>query len=230
MNVMRRELAARQPEPPLVVVLDDDEAMRTALNEILLSIGIEAAGYATAAELRSARLPDRPTCLILDVRLKEVNGLELQDELVRSGFTSPIILMTGYADIPMCVRAMKAGAADFLTKPFRDQDLIDAVILALRQDEAHRRNVRDAEALIHRFATLSPREQQVMALVVSGQMNKQVAHALGISLVTTKLHRGAAMRKMAAQSLADLVRMGETLGLGDIPDAPTERLVLTPRY
>lgn len=226
---MRCDAVALAPELPLVVVVDDDEGMRTALNEILLSIGIEAASYATAAELRAARLPDRPTCLVLDVRLKEVNGLELQDELVRSGFTSPIILMTGYGDIPMCVRAMKAGAADFLTKPFRDQDLIDAVILALKQDEINRRGVRDAEALTHRFATLSPREQQVMSQVVAGRMNKQIAYTLGISLVTTKLHRGAAMRKMAAQSLADLVRMGEALGLGDAPTALADQVVHTPR-
>jgi len=195
---------------PLVLIVDDDEAIREALTDLLRSVGIEARSFGSTKELLDAPT-DRPGCLILDVRLPGLSGLDLQAQLTRSGNTRPIIFMTGHGDIPMSVRAMKAGAMDFLTKPFRDQDMLDAVAAAIDKDMAQRRDAAAAKEVAALAATLTPRETEVMAAVVKGLMNKQIAGLLGISEITVKLHRGNVMRKMAVRSVADLVRKAELL-------------------
>ena len=162
---------------------------------------------------------DVPGCLVLDIRLQGVSGLDVQDQLARSDIRLPVILMTGHGDIPMTVRGMKAGAIDFLTKPFRDQDMLDAVYAALEQDRDMRAKRQENAETFARYKTLSPREQQVMALVVTGLLNKQIAGELGLSEITVKIHRGAAMKKMAARTLPELVRMADALGLGTKDDA-----------
>ncbi len=198
-------------EAPLVLIVDDDEAIREALTDLLRSVGIEAKSFGSTRELLDAAPSDRPGCLILDVRLPGLSGLDLQAQLARSGNTRPIIFMTGHGDIPMSVRAMKAGALDFLTKPFRDQDMLDAVAAAIDQDRAQRRDAAAAKQVAALAATLTPREAEVMAAVVKGLMNKQIAGQLGISEITVKLHRGNVMRKMEVRSVADLVRKAELL-------------------
>jgi FixJ family two-component response regulator len=198
-------------EAPLVLIVDDDEAIREALTDLLRSVGIEAKSFGLTRELLDAAPSDRPGCLILDVRLPGLSGLDLQAQLARSGNTRPIIFMTGHGDIPMSVRAMKAGALDFLTKPFRDQDMLDAVAAAIDQDRAQRRDAAAAKQVAALAATLTPREAEVMAAVVKGLMNKQIAGQLGISEITVKLHRGNVMRKMDVRSVADLVRKAELL-------------------
>jgi FixJ family two-component response regulator len=198
-------------EKPLVVIVDDDEGMRESVAEILRSVGTEAVGFGSTADLLAAQLPDRPGCLILDVRLPGLSGLELQSKLIAMGNKLPIIFMTGYGDVPMTVRAMKAGALDFLTKPFRDQEILDAVSVAIERD-IFRRSVSSATAEVGELAgTLTPREYEVMESVVAGRMNKQIAHQLGVSEITVKVHRSRVMQKMQVTSVADLVRKVELL-------------------
>ena len=198
------------PFPPAE---NDDEALREALAALFRSVGLQVKSFASAAEFRQTLLPDVPSCLVLDIRLPGLGGLEFQADLARANIQIPIIFMTGHGDIPMSVRAMKAGAVEFLTKPFRDQDMLDAVQLAIEQN---RRQHKDAVAtfkLKANFETLSPREQQIMSLVAAGLMNKQIAAEIGVSEVTVKVHRGSVMRKMGAKSIADLVRMSDALGV-----------------
>ncbi len=196
-----------------VHIVDDDASLRTALDSLFRSTGHATRTYGSAQEFMEAGGAEGPGCLVVDVRMPGVSGLDFQEHLAREGVRMPVILMTGHGDIPMSVRAMKAGAVDFLTKPFREQDMLDAVAAALARDEAQRAGDSKTDALKTQFATLSPRERQVMALVASGKMNKQVAGDLALSEITVKIHRGAAMRKMGAKSLADLVRMAEALNL-----------------
>jgi FixJ family two-component response regulator len=203
------------PEPakddPLVLIVDDDAGMREAVVDLLQSVDIEARAFGSTAELLAAALPDRLGCLILDVRLPGLGGLEFQTRLESLGIALPIVFMTGFADVPMSVRAMKAGATDFLIKPFRDQDMLDAIEAAIARDRS-RRNQRAAAMTVETLAaTLTPREREVMAEVVKGRLNKQIAGDLGISEVTVKLHRGKVMRKMQVRSVADLVRKVEVL-------------------
>ncbi|MEI9983839.1 MAG: response regulator [Aliidongia sp.] len=187
--------------------------MREALGSLLRSVGMQARVHPSVDAFLAARRPDAPGCLILDVRLPGMSGLDLQTQLAGLGIHLPVILMTGHGDVPMSVRGMKAGAVDFLIKPFRDQDMLDAISTAVARDKAWRAADAGECRPANRFASLSPRERQVMGLVAAGKMNKQVAGELGLSEITVKIHRGAAMRKMGARTLADLVRMAETLGL-----------------
>jgi len=198
-------------ERAIVHVIDDDESVRHALDRTFRSVGLETRTYGTAREFIDAPRSDLPGCIVLDVRLPGTNGLELQTQLTELGIRLPVVLITGHGDIPMTVRAMKAGAVDFLPKPFRDQDMLDAVSTAIDRDRRRRTAEDETAEIMARIATLSPREQQVMMLVAAGKLNKQVAGDLGISEVTVKIHRGAAMRKMGARSLADLVRMADAL-------------------
>jgi len=197
----------------IVHIVDDDAGLREALDSLFRSVGLGTRLYATAQEFLDTPLPDVPNCLVLDIRLPGVSGLDFQAQLAAAGVDVPIVLMTGYGDIPMSVRGMKAGAVDFLTKPFRDQDMLDAVAAAHARDRANRTSARGNADLQARLDTLSPRERQVMEHVVTGLMNKQIAFELGLSEITVKIHRGNAMRKMGAKSLAELVRMAETLKL-----------------
>jgi FixJ family two-component response regulator len=195
---------------PIVHIVDDDDSLQRALDSLLRSVGLQTRTYGSAREFLDSKREDQPGCMVVDVRLPGLSGLDFQEQLANFGIRMPTVLITGHGDIPMTVRAMKAGAVDFLAKPFRDQDMLDAVAVALKRD-TDRRTADSATALVRdRFATLSPREQQVMMLVTSGKMNKQVAGDLGLSEITVKIHRGAAMRKMSARTLADLVRMADT--------------------
>jgi FixJ family two-component response regulator len=194
-----------------VHIVDDDASMRGALEGLFDSVGLQTQSYATAKDFLSADRSERPGCIVLDVRLPDMNGLEFQTRLVQIGVGIPIVMMTGFGDIPMSVHAMKHGAVDFLSKPFRDQDMIDAVLAAIQRDRQRRLVHNDISLLKERFETLSPREQEVMMLVAAGKMNKQVAGDLGISEITVKIHRGAAMHKMGAKTYADLVRMADFL-------------------
>jgi RNA polymerase sigma factor (sigma-70 family) len=196
-----------------VFVVDDDPALREALSSLFRSVGMQVKLFASAAEFLQHKRADEASCLVLDVRLPGASGLDFQAELQKANIRIPIIFMTGHGDIPMSVRAMKAGAVDFLAKPFRDQDMLDAVAAALKRDEQVREAESASKALHGAFEQLTAREREVMALVTSGLMNKQVAARLGLSEITVKIHRGQAMRKMKAKSLADLVRMAEALGL-----------------
>jgi FixJ family two-component response regulator len=198
-------------EKPLVHVVDDDASMRSALEGLFESVGLQTQTYATAKDFLSAKLSERPGCIVLDVRLPDMNGLEFQTRLIQSGVGIPVVMMTGFGDIPMSVHAMKRGAVDFLAKPFRDQDMLDAVLAAIERDQQRRVVENDDSQLKERFETLSPREQEVMLLVTAGKMNKQVAGDLGISEITVKIHRGAAMHKMRARTYAELVRMADAL-------------------
>jgi FixJ family two-component response regulator len=205
------------PQQPVVLVIDDDASLRDALSSLFRSVGLHVQTFASAPEFLQSKLPDAPSCLVLDVRLPGLSGLDFQSELAKSNVRIPIIFMTGHGDIPMTVRAMKAGAVEFLTKPFREQDMLDAVQLGLDRDRSRRELDSAASKLRASFETLSPREQEIMGLVTAGLMNKQIAGKVGISEITVKVHRGSVMRKMGAKTLADLVRMAETLGLGRTP-------------
>ena len=198
---------------PTVFVIDDDEDMRDALGNLFASVGHEVKLFGSTAEFLEKAPADAPGCLVLDVRLPGMSGLDFQSKLLDTNAQIPIIFMTGHGDIPMSVRAMKAGAVDFLTKPFRDQDMLDAVGRAIETDRVRRSSQQATSGVRESFARLSPREREVMTLVTRGLMNKQVAHELGLSEITVKLYRGQAMRKMGAGSLADLVRMAELLKL-----------------
>jgi FixJ family two-component response regulator len=196
-----------------VFVVDDDGAMRVALMNLIRSVGLRVELFASAQEFLRSKLPDVPSCLILDVRLPGLSGLDLQRRTTESGMEIPIIFLTGYGDIPMTVRAMKAGAVEFLTKPFRDQDLLDAIQQALERDRQTRDQRVAIEELRRRFASLTPREREVMVRVVAGLLNKQIAAELGTSHTTVKIQRHQVMEKMGAVSLPELVRMADQLGI-----------------
>ena len=201
---------------PVVFVVDDDASVRRGLTNLFRSVDLRAEAFGSASEFLQSRLPDIASCLVLDIRLPGISGLDFQIELAKVNIHIPIIFMTGHGDIPMTVRAMKAGAVDFLTKPFRDQDMLDAVAMAIARDGKRREDeklILDLRAL---FETLTLREREMMALVAAGRMNKQVAAEIGLAEITVKIHRGHIMRKMGAKTLADLVRMAEALGIGPV--------------
>lgn len=204
---------AHVPAKPTVFVVDDDQSMQRALALLLKSVGLDVCVFSSTADLLRHKFPDVPSCLVLDVRLPGISGLDFQGELAKSGIKLPIIFMTGFGDIPMSVRAMKAGAVDFLTKPFRDQDMLDAVGRAIENDRVRRSNDDAMSEIRARFESLTPREREVMALVSAGLMNKQVAAEIGLSVITVKIHRGHIMKKMRAKSLAELVIMADALGI-----------------
>jgi FixJ family two-component response regulator len=198
---------------PVVFVVDDDPSMRNALTNLFRSVGLQAKVFGSTSELLQGKLPDVPSCLVLDIRLPGQSGLDFQAELAKANIHMPVIFVTGHGDIPMTVRAMKAGAVDFLTKPFREQDMLDAVAKAIERDRKRRNDDEVQSELKSRLASLTPREQEVLAPVASGLMNKQIAAEIGLAEITVKIHRGHIMKKMAARSLADLVRMAEALGV-----------------
>jgi FixJ family two-component response regulator len=198
---------------PLVFIVEDDESMRRALGNLFQSVGLEAVMFGSAAEMLQSELPDVASCLVLDIRLPGLSGLDFQAELAKANIRMPIIFMTGHGDIPMSVRAMKGGAVDFLTKPFRDQDMLDAVTVAIERDRKRRETDKIVANLRTHFETLTPREREILALVSSGLMNKQIAAELSLAEITVKIHRGHIMKKMGAKSLADLLRKAETLGI-----------------
>jgi FixJ family two-component response regulator len=212
---MKEGVLSRVPAPvdAIVIVLDDDPLTRGSLSSLFRSVGLSVKAFASATELLENPLPAVPSCLVLDVRLPRVSGFELQAELGRLGIEIPIIFISGHADVPMSVKAMKDGAVDFLTKPFRDQEILDAVTGALERDRRRRSDEQSKLDRCARFESLTPRERQVMSLVTAGLMNKQVAVRIGISEMTVRIHRGHVMRKMDAKSLADLVLMAESLGV-----------------
>jgi FixJ family two-component response regulator len=197
--------------PGVVFVIDDDASMRAALEDLIRSVGLQVRLFGSSEEFLQSKLPDFPGCLVLDVRLPGMSGLIFQREVARAGIALPVIFITGHGDIPMGVRAMKAGAVEFLTKPFHEQDLLDAIHVALERDKERRRGARVASELQERYVALTERERQIMALVVIGQANKRIAAELNLSEMTVKVHRGQVMRKMKAGSLPELVRMADRL-------------------
>jgi FixJ family two-component response regulator len=202
----------KQPDS-IVFVVDDDSSVREAIESLIQSVGLRVETFETAQEFLRSKRPDVPGCVVLDVRLPGLSGLDLQRELAAHGIKLPVIFITGHGDIPMSVRAMKAGALEFLTKPFRDQDLLDAIQQALERDRTARQHQMETTELREHFDSLTSREREVMGLVVSGLLNKQIAGELGTSEVTIKIHRSQVMKKMGAGSLAELVRMTEKLGI-----------------
>jgi len=206
--------APESGEQPIVFVIDDDESLRDTLKRLFATVGLRAETFASTADFLRRKLPAVPTCLVLDVRLPGISGLDFQAELARIGIAIPIVFMTGYGDIPMTVKAMKAGALEFLPKPFRDQDMLDAVQLALERDRTKRQAERANAQMRASFESLTPREREVMAFVTTGLMNKQIAAEMGLAEITVKLHRGNLMRKMNARSVAELARMAQILGIG----------------
>jgi FixJ family two-component response regulator len=198
---------------PIVFIIDDDPSMRRALTNLFQSVGLEVEAFGSAPEMLQSKLPDVASCLVLDIRLPGLSGLDLQSELTRANIHIPIIFITGHGDIPMTVRAMKSGAVDFLSKPFRDQDLLDAVVAAIERDRKRREVEKTVANLQSLFEALTSREREVLTLVASGLMNKQIAAELGLAEITVKIYRGHVMKKMGARSLADLIRMTETLGI-----------------
>ena len=197
--------------PSIVYIIDDDPSIRAALDSLLRSVGLETRLHESVQQFKDAKRPMAAGCIVLDVRLPGQSGLEFQAQLADFGIRLPVILMTGHGDIPMSVRAMKAGAVDFLSKPFRDQDMLDAVLSAIARDSERLLAEQALDGLQSQYATLSAREREVMGLVASGKMNKQVAGDLGLSEITVKIHRGSAMRKMKARTFADLVRISEAI-------------------
>ena len=201
------------PTAPIVFVIDDDGSIRAAISSLIRSVGLRVEVFASVSEFLAHKRSSTTSCLILDVRLPGVSGLEFQSELAKADAEIPIIFITGHGDIPMTVKAMKAGAVEFLTKPFRDQDLLDAIQVALERARVKEEKDRAVSDLKRNFSTLTPREQEVMAWVAGGLLNKQVAAEIGVTEITGKVHRGNVMRKMAAKSFADLVRMADLLGI-----------------
>jgi FixJ family two-component response regulator len=206
-----RSLPLEQSDKAVVHVVDDDASICAALENLFSSVGLTTRAYGTARDFLKTKPADELGCIIIDVRLPDMNGLEFQTKLAQIGYRLPVVMITGHGDIPMSVRAMKRGAVDFIPKPFRDQDLLDAALAAIERDRQRRAIDADLDRIRKRFETLSKREQQVMLMVAAGKMNKQVASELGISEITVKIHRGAAVRKMGSKSFADLVRMADAL-------------------
>lgn len=206
-------MTAGATEGPFVFIVEDDDELRLSLDSLFRSVGLKTRMFANAREFLDTKRPNQVGCLVVDVRLPGLSGLDFYDQLTRAKSSIPVIFMTGHGDIPMTVRAMKAGAVDFLPKPFRDQDMLDAVASALEIDRQRREGEAELWSLRNRYGELSQREKQVMALVTTGLMNKQIAGELSLSEVTVKIHRGSAMRKMDAKTLADLIKMAELLDL-----------------
>lgn len=200
-------------DQPIVFIVDDDPSMRRALTNLFESVGLRVEAFGSAPQILQRKPPEVPSCLVLDIRLPGLSGLDLQADLASANIHTPIIFITGHGDIPMTVRAMKSGAVDFLTKPVRDQDILDAVQAAIERDRKRRNLDKTVSNVRSRFESLTPRERDVLSLVTSGLMNKQVAAELGLAEITVKIYRGQIMRKMGAKSLADLVRMAEALGI-----------------
>ncbi|SDI22050.1 two component transcriptional regulator, LuxR family [Paraburkholderia steynii] len=211
------------PNQSIVYVVDDDDSMRAAVTMLLRSVGLRVETFASAQEFLSLDKPDIPSCLILDVRLKGQSGLAVQEQIAAGNVHVPIIFMTAHGDIAMSVKAMKAGAMDFLAKPFRDQDMLDAVATALAKDEERRKSERSVSDLRRRYESLTPREREVMAFVASGLMNKQIAAEMNLSEITVKIHRGQAMKKMESRSLADFVLKAEALGVKSLEAGASTR-------
>jgi FixJ family two-component response regulator len=204
---------AATPPDRVVFVIDDDEAMRETLSSLFRSVGLQVELFGSARDFAQIKMPDAASCLVLDIRLPGVSGLDFQAELAKSNIRTPIIFMTGHGDIPMSVQAMKAGAIDFLTKPFRDQEMLDAVVRALERDQKRRDSEKVVAELRGRFESLTSREREVIGMVVDGLMNKQIAGKLGITEITVKVHRVNMMRKMRARSVIELVGMADLLGI-----------------
>lgn len=198
---------------PIVLVVDDDPSVRRALVNLFESVGLRVAAFGSASEILQSKPPEVPSCLVLDIRLPGLSGLDLQADLAKANIHTPIIFITGHGDIPMTVRAMKSGAVDFLTKPVRDQDMLDAVQAAIQRDRKRREIEKTVSNVRSRFESLTPRERDVLSLVASGKMNKNVAAELGLAEITVKIYRGQIMRKMGAKSLAELVKMNEALAI-----------------